>query len=168
MLDQRYVLANLDEVRRKTLRRGESSFDFDGYAQLAETRKTALSEFETTRAEQKSSSGAMRGLTPGSDEFNETRAALKTLSDRAKAHDEQAKQHEVSLQNALLELPNLLDDETPDGTSEDDNVEVRVSGPTPTFTFDAQDHVTLGEGLGLMDNEAAGRVTGARFVFLKG
>jgi len=56
----------------------------------------------------------------------------------------------------------------PVGSSEDDNVELRTWGEKRAFDFAPKDHVDLGEGLGLMDFEAAARMSGARFVVLKG
>jgi seryl-tRNA synthetase len=56
----------------------------------------------------------------------------------------------------------------PEGKDEHDNKEVRKSGTPKTFDFQPKQHFELGEALGLMDFEMAGKVSGARFVFLKG
>src|ERR1700719_550612 len=64
-------------------------------------------------------------------------------------------------------LPNILDDSVPEGRDESANVEVRRFGMPREFTFEPKDHVALGERLG-MDFEAAGRISGARFVVLTG
>ena len=68
----------------------------------------------------------------------------------------------------LAGLPNIPASDVPDGSSEDDNVELRQWGARPSFDFAPKDHVDLGEALGLMDFEAAARMSGARFVVLKG
>ena len=71
--------------------------------------------------------------------------------------------------NALLAgLPNIPASDVPDGSSEADNVELRQWGARPSFDFAPKDHVDLGEAMGLMDFEAAARMSGARFVVLKG
>ncbi|HVY34750.1 MAG TPA: serine--tRNA ligase [Caulobacteraceae bacterium] len=71
------------------------------------------------------------------------------------------------LNTILAALPNLPAGDVPQGADEHGNVEQRRSGHAPLIV-DPKDHVALGEGLGLMDFEAAGRTSGARFVFLKG
>jgi seryl-tRNA synthetase len=71
------------------------------------------------------------------------------------------------LKAVLAALPNLPAADVPLGADEHGNVEQRRWGTAPTLT-DPKDHVALGEGLGMMDFEAAARTSGARFVFLKG
>jgi len=74
----------------------------------------------------------------------------------------------ASLETVLLELPNILDAEVPDGADEDDNALLRSWGDIPSFDFTPQDHVALGEGLGQMDFATAAKLSGARFVILRG
>ena len=168
MLDRRYVLDHVDEVTRKTAARGASDVDFDAIVALANERKDAQAAFEALRAEQKRASGGMRDHAPGSDAFTALRAKLKEMSDEASALEERAKELDQTLHDLLLRVPNLISDETPIGTSEEDNRFVRESGTPRSFAFPARDHVDVGEALGLLDSDAAGRVAGARFVFLRG
>ncbi|MSO64616.1 MAG: serine--tRNA ligase [Alphaproteobacteria bacterium] len=72
------------------------------------------------------------------------------------------------LAESLAGLPNLPAPEVPDGSDAADNHEIRYWGERPTFAFTPLDHVALGEALGLMDFEAAARMSGARFVVLRG
>ena len=74
----------------------------------------------------------------------------------------------ASLETVLLELPNILDAEVPDGADEDDNALLRSWGNIPSFDFTPQDHVAVGEGLGQMDFATAAKLSGARFVILRG
>ena len=74
----------------------------------------------------------------------------------------------ASLETALLELPNILDAEVPDGADEDDNALLRSWGDIPSFDFTPRDHVAVGEGLGQMDFATAAKLSGARFVILRG
>ena len=90
-------------------------------------------------------------------------------SKEAQADAEQkAKEATDKLQAALSTIPNLPDADVPDGASEADNVEVKKWGAPKSFDFKVKDHVDLGEGLGLMDFETAAKMSGARFVLLKG
>jgi len=167
MHDLRLITEQLDMARERTaLRRG--AFDFDALAGLAAQRREAIREFETLRAEQKRASDAMKALKPGSEPFNETRANLRVVADRIKVLDEARAASEQALQAMLLTLPNLLDPAVPPGTSEDDNRVVATYGGIPSFSFEPRDHVTVGEALGVLDFEAATRVSGARFAFLRG
>lgn len=68
----------------------------------------------------------------------------------------------------IAEIPNLPHESVPDGISEKDNRVVRLSGNVPSFSFKAREHFELGENLQLMDFGAAARISGARFVVLKG
>jgi len=72
------------------------------------------------------------------------------------------------LQALLAMLPNLPAADVPDGPDETANVELRRVGAPRRFDFTAKDHAALGEALGMMDFEAAARLSGARFVVLKG
>ena len=83
-----------------------------------------------------------------------------------------AGQGEDSLDNPLnqllLTIPNLLLPEVPDGADESGNKELRKWGTPKTFSFEPKDHVAIGEGLKLMDFEQTAKISGARFVTLKG
>ena len=74
------------------------------------------------------------------------------------------------LENELAAIPNLPAADTPDGKDEHDNVELRRFGAPPRFpnSFVPKEHFEIGEALGLMDFETAAKLSGARFVVLKG
>lgn len=72
-----------------------------------------------------------------------------------------------ALNNFLLELPNIMFDDVPDGADEDENVEMHVVGTPKTFNFEAKQHFDIGEDLGQMDFEIAAKMSGSRFVVLK-
>lgn len=167
MLDLKYVLDHLDELRERTANR-RSAFDFDRLEALAQERREAIFQSETTRAEQKRASGDMRTLKPGSAEFDDLRARLKTMSDSVKALDDRRKEIDTEVYELMLGLPNRHSDETPVGASEDDNPVVRTWGTPTALDFEPRDHVDIGEGLGILDQEAAAKVAGARFAFLRG
>jgi seryl-tRNA synthetase len=75
----------------------------------------------------------------------------------------------VELMDELLyTLPNILADDVPTGDSEEDNVEVKRIGEIPNFNFTVKEHDVLGEALGLMDFKQASKMSGSRFVILRG
>src|SRR6185295_6807993 len=74
----------------------------------------------------------------------------------------------AELDDFLARLPNLLHASVPDGADSNANVEVRRWGTPPAFAFEPLDHVALGEKLGLIDFDTAAKLSGSRFVVLKG
>ncbi|MSO66164.1 MAG: serine--tRNA ligase [Alphaproteobacteria bacterium] len=74
----------------------------------------------------------------------------------------------ATLEARLSEIPNLPADDVPEGADETANVELRRHGTPPRLPQPVRDHVALGEGLGLMDFDRAARLSGARFVVLRG
>jgi seryl-tRNA synthetase len=95
-------------------------------------------------------------------------AEVAALKDLLAKGEEQERADEAALQKALEVIPNLPLDEVPKGKDEHDNVEVRKVGTPPKLAFAPKQHFELGEALGMMDFETAAKVSGARFVFLKG
>jgi seryl-tRNA synthetase len=75
---------------------------------------------------------------------------------------------QLLLKDIELDLPNLLDDSVPDGKDEKDNAEVRRWREPSELQFKARDHIELGENLGLIDFEAASKISGSRFTVMKG
>lgn len=90
-------------------------------------------------------------------------AALKDQEDR--------EEHDPSIEvvdTLLSALPNILDEDVPEGEDEEDNEEIHRVGDIPQFSFMAKEHFELGENLGLMDFEQTAKISGSRFVTLKG
>ncbi|OYW55191.1 MAG: serine--tRNA ligase [Hyphomicrobium sp. 32-62-53] len=93
---------------------------------------------------------------------------VAALKDSIAKGEEDERAINAELEAALAVIPNLPRDDVPDGKDEHDNKEVRKVGTPKTFSFAPKQHFELGEALGLMDFDTAGKVSGARFVFLKG
>ncbi|WP_419897005.1 serine--tRNA ligase [Roseomonas sp. USHLN139] len=87
---------------------------------------------------------------------------------RMEALDAEAKAAEEAQNKVLEALPNLLDAGVPEGRDESDNVVLHQHGAPANFAFTPKQHFELGEALGLMDFEAAARLSGARFTVLRG
>src|SRR3569623_1372733 len=96
-------------------------------------------------------------------------AEVAGLKDSIQQGEQQQRELEEALKNALAVRPNLPADDAPDGADESQNVPVteRAFG-TPPGINNAKQHFEIGEALGQMDFERAGKVSGARFVYLKG
>eukprot|EP00487_Bulimina_marginata_P000319 TRINITY_DN1056_c0_g1_i2.p1 TRINITY_DN1056_c0_g1~~TRINITY_DN1056_c0_g1_i2.p1 ORF type:complete len:186 (-),score=41.26 TRINITY_DN1056_c0_g1_i2:520-1077(-) len=72
------------------------------------------------------------------------------------------------LETITMSIPNLPDAEVPDGKDEDDNVEVSRWGQPKTYDFEVKDHVDLGEMSGGLDFASAVKISGSRFIVMKG
>ena len=167
MLDLRWVVANLDEAKRRLSTRGAAAAEaLAPIEQLASERKALIQATETRRAEQKKASEQMRTLR--GEEQARLRAELKALSDEVKEKEARLKQVEERIEAALLAVPNSPHESVPVGSDPQDNVVVRSWGEKPRFSFAARQHDELGERLGMLDFARAGKVSGARFVFYRG
>lgn len=93
---------------------------------------------------------------------------MASLKDFISSGEETERVLTNKLTTALSSIPNLPLDEVPTGKDEKDNREVRRWGEPKPFAFEARQHFDIGEWLGLMDFETAGKLAGARFVILKG
>jgi len=167
VLDLRWVVANLDEAKRRlATRSADAAAALAPIEQLASERRALIQATETRRAEQKKASEQMRTLR--GEEQARLRAELKALSDEVKEKEARLKQVEEQIEAALLAVPNLPHESVPVGSDPKDNVVVRAWGEKPRLSFAPRQHDELGERLGLLDFARAGKVSGARFVFYRG
>lgn len=166
MLDLKWVVANLPEARKRLSTRSTAAAEaLEPIEALATERRQLILTSETERAEQKKASEEMRTLK--GEEQAKLRARLKTLSEAVKEKEGRLKEVEEKIEAALLTVPNLPHESVPVGSSEHDNRVVREWG-TKAEIESPKEHVEIGEKLGLLDFERAAKVSGARFVFLKG
>jgi seryl-tRNA synthetase len=166
MLDLKWVVANLDEARKRLSTRGPQAAEaLAPIETLASERRQLIQASETERAEQRKASEQMRTLK--GEEQARLRAGLKTLSDGVKEKEARLKEVEEQIERALLSVPNLPQESVPKGTSERDNQVVRSWGEKPKVGG-AKEHTEIGEKLGLLDFGRAAKVSGARFVFYRG
>jgi seryl-tRNA synthetase len=93
---------------------------------------------------------------------------MREVNDRIKALDEEVRVVEEDLNKLLLSIPNMPHSSVPVGLTEEQNVEIRRVGDVPSFSFEVMPHWDVAARLGILDFEAAGKVTGSRFVFYKG
>jgi seryl-tRNA synthetase len=93
---------------------------------------------------------------------------VSALKDQIAKGEAEERKLDAEIKAALEVIPNLPRDEVPFGTDETGNTEVRKVGTPKTFGFAPKQHFEIGEALGLMDFEAAQKISGARFVVLKG
>jgi seryl-tRNA synthetase len=170
MLDLRYVLDNLDDVKTALSRRGPAAVQLLArIEELGGTRKRAILELETVQRQRNAESEAMSRISDKkSAEFAAKREALRALGDQMKDLEARQKAAQAEVEDTLLSVPNLPYEGIPDGRHESDNREVRTWGEKPALGFTPRDHVDVAEGLGILDSARAVKITGARFAVLKG
>ena len=166
MLDPKLLRVELPKVAAELARRG-FSLDVEKIGNLEEQRKVAQIEADGLRAERNANAKATgQAKAQGRDatpliEFGES------LAQRLASLEGRLETIQAELLNIQLALPNILHASVPPGSDEADNVEVRRWGEPRPLSFEPKDHVAIGARLG-MDFEAAGRISGARFVVMTG
>ena len=154
------------------LRRRGLSPQAQSLIELDEKRRAAILALQTAQERRNALSKQIgvamaRKDTVAADDYRAEVAGLKARMPELEAAEREAA---AALETELAAIPNLPLDDTPDGKDEADNVEVRRWGAPPSFSygFEPKEHFEIGEALGLMDFDAAGKLSGARFVVLKG
>jgi seryl-tRNA synthetase len=165
VIDLRTLREDPDRLRASQRARGEDDSVVDTLLDLDERRRSALTSFESLRAEQKSMGKSV------SKAQGEEKAALlqraKDLASQVKAAESEAEKLGAELDELLRTIPNLVEEGAPPG-GEDDYVVLETHGEPRQFDFEPKDHLALGEALDAIDTERGAKVSGARFYFLKG
>jgi len=162
------TLGYADAYKQNLIHRGEDPKNFDLIFELNLKRKELVSSAETQRAEQNLISKDVAKLKKAGEDASQVLAQLQKISSQVKKAMSDADEVSKELEALLLSLPNRCHPETPVGKGEEDNIEIYRKGEPRKFSFKAMDHADLGEKLDILDFERAGKVTGARFCFLKG
>jgi seryl-tRNA synthetase len=167
MLDTKLLRTDPESVAANLARRG-FVLDVARFRALEERRKAAQVAADETRAARNAHAKKV-GMAKGKGEdISGLLAEGEALGGRLQGLELEQTAVQAEFDELVLGLPNLLHDSVPDGRDENSNVEVRRWGTPREFNFTPLDHVAIGEKLSLVDFEAAGRISGARFVVLKG
>ena len=171
MHDIKAIRENPDAFDKGLRRRGLSPLA-ESLIALDEKRRAAILALETARERRNAASKQIgmamaRKDSVAADDYRAEVAGLKATMPELEAAERDA---QAALETELAAIPNLPADDTPDGKDENDNVELRRLGAPPSFPdgFKPKEHFEIGEALGLMDFDVAAKLSGARFVVLKG
>jgi seryl-tRNA synthetase len=162
MLSLQRIREDPDAVREGAQRKGEAAPVDEILGLDAEARRLRAA-VERARAEQRRQSAEIRGAPTDAQ-----REQLGALKQRIQDDDARLAELDASIEALLLEVPNLPHESVPVGRDERDNVVVRTWGAPPTFGFEPRAHYELGAGLGIFDFERAAKLSGSRFVVLRG
>ncbi|MFT8808489.1 serine--tRNA ligase [Gluconobacter sp.] len=133
-----------------------------------EERRAALAALQEAQGARKALAKEIGLLKRQKLDTAEIEAKAVALRDQIAGLEERANTIQTRIDDVLKALPNRLDASVPDGKSEDENVVVHVRGEKREFAFEAKQHFELGEALGLMDFPTAAKLSGTRFVVLRG
>ncbi|CAE6901432.1 Catalyzes the attachment of serine to tRNA(Ser). Is also able to aminoacylate tRNA(Sec) with serine [Vibrio sp. B1REV9] len=169
MLDSKLLRTELDETAAKLARRG-FKLDVETIRKLEEQRKSIQVEVENLQSTRNSISKQIgQKMAAGDKEgAEEIKKQIGTLGSDLDAKKVELDQVMAQLDEFTLSVPNIPADEVPDGKDENDNVEISRWGEPKTYDFELKDHVDLGEMGGGLDFASAVKITGARFIVMKG
>lgn len=167
MLDLKYIISNLDVVKEKTKNRNYD-FDFDLLISENNKRKNIINEVEKLKADRNAISKQVGILKREGKDTTELQEQVKRDASKMQELDEALSKCDENIRNMLLNLPNEIDDTTPVGKDENDNVEVRKWGEPRKFDFEPKNHWDIGADLGIIDFERGVKIAESRFNVLAG
>ncbi|MBQ1793312.1 MAG: serine--tRNA ligase, partial [Peptostreptococcaceae bacterium] len=168
MLDIKRIRENLEEIKAAMQVRGEKEFDLDIVVELDNRRRELLQEVEVMKNELNVESKKIPQLIKEGANVEEAKAKLKELSDKIKGFDEKVREVEADIEYNLMRIPNVPHPNVPQGTTDEDNVEIRTWGEPTKFDFEHKAHWDIGTNLDILDFETGGKITGSRFTLYKG
>ena len=166
MLDQQFLRNEYETIAKKLAPRGYD-FDIAYYEDLESRRKSIQSETEANRHQKNQLSKQIGKLKSTGQDASELMAEVEQIAKRLDVLEIDNTAVQSEFQDFISGIPNVAHDSVPIGTSEDDNLEVRRVGEQLQFDFEPQDHVALGENLGMLDFDLASKLSGARFVVMR-
>lgn len=167
MIDPKLLRTAPQDVAANLARRN-FEFDVDAYADLENRRKSVQVEVETLRSERNASAKKIGNAKAQGEDIAPLLAAVEALGSKLENADASLALLQAEIRELELGLPNLLHDDVPIGSDESDNEEIFRWGEPRDFDFEPTDHVELGSNLGLLDFDAAAKISGARFTVMRG
>ncbi len=167
MLDIKLIRTETEKVKKALARRKEV-VDIDGLLALDTQKRELLFNVEQLKNKQNDVSKQIPALKKEGKDVAPIFEEMKKLSDEIKALDEQVRDLDEKITTIMYTIPNIPNDEVPDGDTDEDNVEIRKFSEPTKFDFEPKAHWDVGADLDILDAPTAGKVTGTRFTFYKG
>ena len=167
MIDSKRLRGDLLDLQQQLATRGYA-LDITFWQTIESERKSLQMQTEALQAQRNAGAKEVGALKKSGADASSLIAQMEQVSNEMKLADEQLKTLQERINTAAMQIPNIPASDVPIGESEDDNVEVRKWGTPREFDFEIQDHTFVGETLGMLDFEAAIKLTGSRFNVLKG
>ena len=167
MLDMRLIRENPELVKQGLANKFDTS-DLDKIVDLDEKRREIIRQVERLKGQRNKASAEIAQKKKAGESADDAIAAMRQVGQDIAALDNELREIDQELQTALGWLPNLPHDDVPVGKDESSNRFVREWGEKPQKDFEVLPHWEIGESLGILDLEAAARLSGSGFYFLKG
>jgi seryl-tRNA synthetase len=167
MLDPKLLRGDLDGVAAKLARRGYQ-LDTARLESLEQQRKAIQVDTQTLQAERNARSKSIGKAKAAGEDIAPLLQEVEGLGDQLKTKETELATLQDELNDLLMGIPNIPQEDVPDGKGEEDNPEIRTWGQRPVFDFEPKDHVDLGEALEQLDFETAAKLTGSRFSVIQG
>lgn len=172
MLDPHFLVENPERVKDSLRRRFNEDLCplVDTLVELGATRSTLLTERDTLRADRNRWSKEIGGLYKEGrgEEAEQLKSQVQAGNVRIQSIEATLEELETRRSDLSMQIPNLIDEDTPAGQTEEENVLVRDWGTPREVDFEIEAHVEIGTKLGILDLERAAKLTGARFAVLMG
>lgn len=169
MHDLKWIRENPECFDAALARRGEEP-RASAILKLDEERRAHVQKLQEAQATRNTASKEIGKAKASGDEETARKLMARVAEAKSFIQEGEGREREIdaALRDMLATIPNLPLDDVPDGADESANVEVRKWGEKPSFGFAPKQHFEIGEALGLMDFETAAKLSGSRFVVLKG
>jgi seryl-tRNA synthetase len=168
MLDLKFVLSNMNLVLDKMKKRQTNPFFLKQLIHLDKDRKNLINEIEKIRFQRNNLSKEISEL-KSKDKLDEYFFQKeKNFKKNLKEFEQKFQAIEQKILDILSNIPNLPHDSVPVGTTSEDNIEILRFSEPKKMSFSIKDHVELGKKLDILDFEKAAKITGSKFVVLKG
>ena len=167
MHDLNYFRDHLD-LFKEMARKRRTTIDIDGFARQDAARRELITRIEQLKALRNKKSEEIARLKKAGQDGSELISEMKSVSDEIKNGDERITELDAKQRDFLLTVPNVPHASVPEGHSAAENAEVRRWGAPPKFAFQPKPHWEVGERAGILDLQAATKITGARFAVYKG
>ncbi len=167
MLDIKLIRTEPQKVK-DALKRRKMDIDIDKLLELDGEKREIIYKVEGLKSKQNDVSKQIPAMKKEGKDVSAVFAEMKQLSEDIKSFDEQVRVLDEKIDEIMYSIPNIPNDEVPDGDTDEDNVEIRKFLEPTKFDFEPKAHWDIGTGLDILDAPTAGKVTGTRFTFYKG
>ena len=166
MLDSKTLRKETKKVSLSLKKRG-SDFDLDSYLKMDQKMRDLISMVEELRSSKNNINKSIASPEISENDKSDLISEVGTINKKLKESEQSLNELSEQTKKMSLEIPNILDESVPEGSSEEENIEVRSWGKLPKFDFEPKDHSELGESNGGIDFESAAKLSGSRFVVMK-
>ena len=166
MLDSKTLRKETKKVSL-SLKKRASDFDLDSYLKMDQKMRDLISTVEELRSSKNNINKSIASPEISENDKSDLISEVGTINKKLKESEQSLNELSEQTKKMGLEIPNILDESVPEGSSEEENIEIRSWGELPKFDFEPKDHSELGESNGGIDFESAAKLSGSRFVVMK-